>query len=571
MSFIKSTRRLAALLLALTLVFSSAFSAFAAASGTDVSSADAVSDSDAAKVSDSDVSASDVPEEEPVDLNLGTVKAKAALLVDIDTGEILYEQNADEALPPASTTKIMTALLVFEAAERGQLTLDEQLTAGKEELDVIPWDASTVNPKIASGETMTILDYLYCVMLTSDCASCNVLAKRVAGSVDTFISMMNQRAAELGCTGVNFKNTHGYPTAGHVASARDLYLITQKATSYPTFCEIVAERDYVVPATNINAERKIINTNGLVVGSSGYSYVFATGVKTGYSKSSGHCLVSTAYNNDRHLLAVILGADKPTIDGKAVYEHFTESKRLLEWGFNAFSWQAITTAGFTAQEIPLSGGELPSITLVYDETAFALLPVDFDMSQLEYKTDLYFSSATAPVVKGADFGTVDVLRDGKLLATVSISAGADYMIKKTVDSTLVYVIAGGAALAFLCLILAIKQARSRKSGYGYDAVTVDPASDPKTFNYGDRPIYRRGGRAPQISRPTYTDSGYYTRRPQQEQYDYRRMDNFSDGRSGYNGYGNYSGYSDYYEEDPQEPRQPAPIFPRNWKPPENRG
>lgn len=563
----KSIRRLAALLLMLSLLATQTVFAVSdadAVSSGDISASDVSSDNadGGCTVSESDVSASDTAEDEPPDLELGTVKAKAAMLIDLETLEILYEQNPDEALPPASTTKIMTALLTLEAVDSGLLSLDEQLAAGAEELNAVPWDASTVSPKIAAGETMTVLDYLYCVMLTSDCASCNVLAKRIAGSVDDFVAMMNEKAAQLGCTDVVFKNTHGYPQEGHVASARSLYLITLAATGYPTFTDIVAERDYTIPETNSSGERKLVNTNSLVVGSSGYSYIYATGIKTGYSKSSGYCLVSTAVKNGRSLLAVVLGAEKPTIDGTAVYEHFTESKRLLEWGFNAFSWQVIANAGFTACEIPLNGGELSSITLVYEESALALLPVGFDMSELEYVPDLYFSSATAPVTKGDDYGIVEIFRNGVLLATVPIAAGADYGVSEVVDRTVMYIVIGGSVLAFLCLVMAIRQARKQKNLYGYDSFSADPASDPVTYRYGERPIYKRKGSGGPVARPTYSDGGYYTRRPDPEpDYDYYYEDYR---RTGYGG-------SDRDYDEPPKPTRPAPVFPRNWQPPDKRG
>ncbi len=563
-------RRLAALLLAFTLLTIETSVVFADASGTDapgVSSGDIAdvsgtdaSDSDASDsdASDSDVSDTDISSSDaPVDLYLGTVKAKAALLVDMDTLEILYEQNADEPLPPASTTKIMTALLVMEAVESGQITLDEVILPEQQELASIPWDASTITPKIATGETLRVLDYLYSVMLSSDCAACNVLARRVSGSVDAFVERMNARAAELGCEGTNFLNTHGYPKEGHAASARTMYLITQEALKYPVFCDIVSSRSYTIPATNKAAERRLTNTNSLMVGASEYNYLYATGVKTGYSKSSGYCLVSTAQKSGRNLLAVVLGAEKPTVDGKPVYEHFTESKRMLEWGFNAFTWQTIANAGFSVTQVPLAGGEMDYLTLVYADSAVALLPVDFDMTTLEQQIDLRLTSATAPVMKGYSFGRVKLLRDGKLLAEIELVAGADAPVKEVMDKTLLYVVIGGAALAFICLTMAIKQARARKGGYGYDAIP-DPASDPNTYRYGDRPLYKRRGRKGPVGAPTYYDGSYYTR-PSEPVEDYRAYEEYRRERER-NRYGNRD-----YDDTP--PQQPGPIFPRNWTPP----
>lgn len=535
--------RLAALMLAAVMLLACPLSAYA------VSSADTGSTSE--------VSATDTEEE--LLTELGTVAAKAALLVDLGTGQILYEQNADEALPPASTTKIMTALLVLEAIEKGQFSADDMITAEQPELSLIPWDASTVNPRITAGEAMSVLDYLYCVMLSSDCACCNVLAKRVAGSVDDFVNMMNTRAAQLGCTGVTFLNAHGYPQTGHAASARSMYLITQEAMKHETFREIVASRDFTVSATDLAGQRRLINTNSLLVGSSGYSYIYATGVKTGYSKSSGYCLVATADNHGRSLMAVVLGAEKTTnADGSQVYGHFTEARRMLKWGFDAFSWQNVVQQGFTAAEVPLAGGELSVVTLVYDESALALLPVNFDMSTLEYDVTLYYDSAIAPVTRGDNFGIVDIFRDGELLASVTISAGADYYEKPTVDPTVMYIVLGGAVLAFICLIMAIKIGRS-KNRYGYDSVP-DPVGDPGTYHYGDRPLYNRRERSGPVAQPTYRDGYYHTSRPQQEPNDY--YDNY---RREY-----YRNTDQAYEEE-QRNRRPEPIFPHDWKPPQNRG
>lgn len=559
-------RRTAALILALLLLAALPGNALAAASGTDT----AVSSSDAGATSDSDVSGTDISgsdvsgtdasaSDAPVDLNLGTVKAKAALLVDMNTLEVLYEQNADEALPPASTTKIMTALLVMEAVAEGRLTLDEQMVAGTPELSSVAWDASTVNPKIIAGEVMRVLDYLYCVMLNSDCAACNVLASRVSGSVDEFVARMNTRAQELGCTGAVFVNTHGYPAEGHVATARDLYLITQAAMSHPVFAEIVSSRSYTVPATNKNAERKLSNTNSLMVGASEYNYLYATGVKTGYSKSSGYCLVTTAEKSGRSLMAVILGAEKPTVDGKPVYEHFTESKRLLEWGFNAFTWQTVATAGFSASQVPLSGGELDYLTLVYADSAVALLPVDFDMDTLDVKINLRLTSAVAPVMKGTDFGTASIYRGEKLLAEIPIVAGADTPVKKVIDNTVLYLVIAGAVLAIACLGMAIKQATSRKGSYGYDAVP-DPSGDPETYRYGERPLYKRRGRGGPVQ-PTYYNGVYYTQRPRQDE-DYYAYEEYRQERE--------RNRRASRETDDRPPVQPGPIFPRNWTPPENR-
>lgn len=560
-------RSAAALLLALMLLIHSGTVLAASPSDTPSGSdTTAVTSSADTEPSGSDVSGSDVSgTDAPVDLNLGTVKAKAALLVDLDTLEVLYEQNADEALPPASTTKIMTAMLVLEAVASGQLTLDENIVADSKLLASVPWDASTINPRMATGEIMTVKDMLYCVMLSSDCAVCNVLAHRVSGSVEDFVALMNSRAVELGCTDVNFVNTHGYPAEGHAASARSMYLITQAAMNYPEFAEIVSARSHTIPATNKNAERRLVNTNALMVGSSAYNYLYATGVKTGYSKSSGYCLVATAEKSGRCLLSVILGAEKvPDEDGKLIYEHFTESKRLLEWGFNAFTWQTIAHAGFSVTEVPLSGGELSYLTLVYADSAVALLPVDFDFERIEKKIDLRLTSAAAPVTKGDNYGKVTLVLDGRELASIPLVAGGDAPVKETMNHTVIYAIAAGAVLAVFCLVMAIRQARSRRDVYGYD-FAPNPADDPATYSYGERPLYKKRGRNAVVSRPTYNDGMYYTHRRDEPDEDYYAYEEYRQERELNRRVAREQQYAQS-----RPPAQPGPVFPKNWKPPERR-
>lgn len=179
---------------------------------------------------------------------------------------------------------------------------------------------------------MNVLELLECVMLSSDCHACNVLAELVAGSVDNFIAMMNARAVALGCTETNFVNTSGYPDPNHYTNAYSLFLITKEAYHYPVFQVIAAMPAAVIPATNMAPERSLETTNALMKASEYYN-PYAIGVKTGSAQSSGLCLVGAAKKNDTTVITVVLGAGNNLMsDGTRLKQQFSETNKLIEMG-----------------------------------------------------------------------------------------------------------------------------------------------------------------------------------------------------------------------------------------------
>lgn len=263
---------------------------------------------------------------------LTSIDAKAALVGDAATGQLIYAQNAYDRLAPASTTKIMTVLLVMDAIAQGKIALDTPVMVSATALAGIPSDASHVSPRLKAGEVMNVLELLECVMLSSDCHACNVLAELVAGSVDNFIAMMNARAAALGCTETNFVNTSGYPDPNHYTNAYSLFLITKEAYRYPVFQVIAAMPAAVIPATNMAPERSQETTNALMKASEYYN-PYAIGVKTGSAQSSGLCLVGAAKKNDTTVITVVLGAGNNLMsDGTGLKQQFSETNKLIEMG-----------------------------------------------------------------------------------------------------------------------------------------------------------------------------------------------------------------------------------------------
>lgn len=263
---------------------------------------------------------------------LTKIDAKAALVGNADSGELIYAQNVMDRLAPASTTKILAALLVIEAIEAGQIALDTPVMVSASALADVPKDASHVSPRLKEGEVMNVFTLLQCVLIKSDCHACNVLGELVAGSVDAFVAGMNAKAQLLGCTETNFVNPSGYPDENHYTNAHSLFLITKEAMKHPIFQSIVAMPEAVIPATNLSRERKIESTN-LLIQETEYYNPYVLGGKTGTSSSSGSCFVGVARNGEKTIITVVLGAKTSTMsDGIKQKQQFSESNKLINIG-----------------------------------------------------------------------------------------------------------------------------------------------------------------------------------------------------------------------------------------------
>ncbi len=264
-----------------------------------------------------------------------SMNAKAALVGDATTGALIYSQDALKRLAPASTTKIMTALLVMDNLYTGKFDLTTPVAVSATAIAGIKSDASHVTPRLQVGEVMTVEQLLKCMLISSDCHASNVLAELVAGSVDGFVAQMNARAAAMGCTDTNFVNAHGYPAAKHYTNAYSLFLIAQAAFQYPAFQQIISIAKDTIPATNLSPARSLVNTNALITPSN-YTNAECLGGKTGTASSSGDCLVAYGRRNGKTVISVVLGAKTVTMtDGTKVNNRYYETNRLLDIGLSA--------------------------------------------------------------------------------------------------------------------------------------------------------------------------------------------------------------------------------------------
>lgn len=356
-----------------------------------------------------------------------TVDAKSALLIDLDSDQVLYDQDADQQRYPASITKIMTALLTLEAVGRGELDLSTEVTVDAAALTDITDDSSTANLK--AGEVISVKNLLYCLLVSSANEAANILAMTVCGDTPTFVERMNQRAQELGMTGTHFVNPHGLHDPDHYSTAWDIYKMTKQAMTHAAFREIVSTSYYTVPATNLSAERSLINTNALLTSGKypGYTFSGTIGVKTGSTGQAGFCLVAAAQKRGHTLVSVVLGAENPTDSkGNVQRKQFSESKKLLDWGFTNFTSATLLDQDSYLQEVPVRfSSDTTHVVLRPTQEVTALVPGTYDKERLELRLHLDADVASAPIQAGDVLGTVTVIYAGEEYAVVDMAAVTD--------------------------------------------------------------------------------------------------------------------------------------------------
>lgn len=248
---------------------------------------------------------------------------EATILVDAETGSVLYSRNAQEKHYPASITKIMTTLV---ALENGNLS--DPVTFTAETLYAIEQGSSRVG--VEAGETITLEDALYCVMLASGNDTAAGVGEHIAGSVEGFVDMMNQKVEELGCTNTHFENPHGLHGESHYTCAADMAIIMRAAVQNPDFCRIASAVNYTVPASNTNEERPIWQHHKMILPASEYHYDGVAEGKTGFTSMALNTLVTTAERDGVKLIAVILRC-------QGAASAYSDTKKLFDYGFETYT------------------------------------------------------------------------------------------------------------------------------------------------------------------------------------------------------------------------------------------
>lgn len=343
------------------------------------------------------------------------VRAKATALIELNSHTIVYAQELDRQLYPASLTKIMTCMLALENGN-----LDDILTVSETALQNLSEYGSTAG--LMEGEQISLRELLYCIMVSSANEGCNVVAEYIAGSTDAFVAMMNEKAAALGMHGTHYANTHGLHNSEHYTTVRDLAVLAMWAWQNPQFREFATTTVHTVPATNKSGERTLTTTNYLTSTDTygRYYYEKARGIKTGFTTPAGGCLISTATDGDLSFMSIVCGCEQLIDDdGKDLDMRFIETRKLFDYGFETFHYvQVLTDTAMLGQPVVLYAKGRKNVVVHAKENASVLLPRYCEPEDISMR--IQYDSASpleAPLAEGQRVGTVTAMYDSIPLVT----------------------------------------------------------------------------------------------------------------------------------------------------------
>ena len=336
------------------------------------------------------------------------LSARTALIMEASTGNVLYEKDADTPLPPASVTKVMTLLLIFEALEAGELSLEEEVTTSE-------YAASMGGSQVflEAGEAQTVDTLIKCIAVASANDACVTMAERISGSEDAFVQAMNEKAKQLGMAQTHFVNCNGLDAEGHVTSARDIALMSRELiTRFPQIRDYTTIwMDTITHATSRGtSEFGLSNTNRLL-----RQYEYATGLKTGSTSEAGFCLAATAEKEGIEMIAVVMAEP----DAKT---RVKDAIAMLNYGFSQCSIYRDDQVLEEPVEAEVEGGVEETVSLEAPESFSFVDTAQSDLGLVEKEVRL--ETGKAPVEKGAVLGEVVYTLNGAELGRVSLTADA---------------------------------------------------------------------------------------------------------------------------------------------------
>ena len=334
-----------------------------------------------------------------------TVNAKAAILYEVSTDTVLMEQDADMKLFPASTTKLMTALVALEYGNP-----DDTVTVTSEAVDGL-YELGSAS-YLLNGEQIAFMDLMRYLLIGSGNDAANALAIHVSGSIEGFVDLMNNKAQELGMDNTNFVNPHGLHNEDHYTTARDLLTLTKAVMKNDIIAELVAEDELVLPVTNKHdrTTTKYTTNHLLTKKSTGeYYYEGAIGIKTGTTTPAGLCLVAGCVKGDYTYYSVVLGCEK--VEGTSL--QFVETIKLFNWGAATWSQQVMLSSSQPIADVPVRlGDEKDTVVVRPSENITAMLPNTFETDDLELDYTLV-EDVVAPVKAGDVLGELTVRYEDK--------------------------------------------------------------------------------------------------------------------------------------------------------------
>lgn len=375
------------------------------------------------------------------------IYSDAVILIENQTGKTLYEKNSEQKMYPASTTKILTAILSIEKGN-----LNDKVTVSK--TAIAQMKPGYTSAYLSEGEIISVEDLLKVLLINSANDASNVLAEYISGSIDSFVTLMNEKSKELGCTNTHFVTTNGLHNDNHYTTAKDLAIIARYCMQNETFRKIVSMKKCVIPATNKSEERIYKNTNDLINPTSGYYYPSCIGIKTGFTSEAKNCLISACSKNGLQVIAVVLGA---SITENHKSARYVDSKNLYDYTYSYYSIQNIAKASSVIETI-----EVKNAT---DETKSLDLKLEKDLNVLinnkdkeNIKTEIVLKdNISAPIATNSVVGSISyIVGDDKY--TINLLASHDVEKKENI----IWILRLSLFLILLILIIFIIYKISKK-------------------------------------------------------------------------------------------------------------
>lgn len=374
------------------------------------------------------------------------IYSQGAVLLESSTGKILYGKNENEKLYPASTTKILTAIIAIE-----NYKLTDKVTANNTAIMAIPSGYS--NAGIQPGETLTVEELLQLFLIHSANEVGYIFAEDISGSVDNFANLMNKKATEIGCKNTHFTNPSGIHNVEHYSTAYDMALIAQYCMKNETFRSIVSMPSCTIEPTDKYEKRYFKNTNDLLDSKSKYYYENAIGIKTGFTTQAKNCLIAGSKKDDMELITVVLGAEA-TADGRS--GRYIDTINLFDYGFANYKIQKINSANTEIQSLTIKNAtkETKNLPLILKDNISALVPTNMDTSNLKYNIDVN-TEISAPIVEGDVLGKLTYNIDG-------INYSSNLIAEHSVEKFNYYLLALQIFVALVVLLILIKLIFFRK-------------------------------------------------------------------------------------------------------------
>lgn len=386
----------------------------------------------------------------PTNSNELNLYSKSSILIDSTTGQILYEHNAYEKLYPASTTKLMTAILTLENCQ-----LTDTVTVNPDALKGIP--ATYTTAALQPNEQLTVDQLLHVLLIPSANDAANVLAYHVAGSIENFAVMMNAKAKEIGCKNTHFVNPSGVHNDEHYSTAYDMALIGKFANTFDTVKDIVTQTQYSLPDLPDGKKRNFKTTNTLITPNNKYYYEYATGLKTGYTDKAKSCIVAKAKKDDTELICAVLYGEK-TEDKKN--ERELDCHTLFDYGFNNYKETTICE-----KDQSINTDSIDNVPEIYENTD-VLYEDDLNLlvnqnsnsnieSNISWNTDLKY-----PISKDTVIGNVTYIIDGNNYS-VNLIAGENILPTNSESISNIFYILVGILLIILLITIFTKKRKNR--------------------------------------------------------------------------------------------------------------